>query len=66
MKAIIPTFEGWPSCAYSLANLQFPILTWEESLFVLPCVHAIVGEAGRFAERVDAVTATRGRGRGRL
>jgi len=56
MKAIIPTFEGWSSYAHGFADLQFPILAWEEFLFVQPreAVHAIAGET--FVERVDAVT----------
>ena len=31
---------------HSLANLQFPILPWEELGFVEPCVHAVLGKAG--------------------
>ena len=36
--------EQWQ--LYSLANLQFPILTWEEFGFVEPRVHAVFGQAG--------------------
>jgi len=30
----------------SLADLQFPILPWEEFSFVEPCIHAVFGQAG--------------------
>ena len=32
--------------AHRLANPQFPILSWEEFLFVKPRVHAVLGQAG--------------------
>jgi len=31
--------------AHSLADFQFPILAWEEFLFVEPCVYAVFGQA---------------------
>jgi hypothetical protein len=37
-----------------LADFQFPILPWEEFLFVEPCVHAVLGQAG--VECADGVT----------
>ena len=40
--------------AHSPANLQFPILTWEEFGFVEPSVHAVLGQAG--VECADGVT----------
>ena len=36
------------------ADFQFPILAWNEFLFVQPCVHAVFGETG--VECADGVT----------
>ena len=32
--------------AHGFANLQFPILPWEEVGFIEPSVHAVFGQAG--------------------
>ena len=52
---IIPTFQNG-LFAHSPAGFQFPILAWEEFLFVEPCVHAVFGETGPFGQRADGVT----------